>query len=204
MAIFGGEIVRITDHQVYYGQEVLNVYYYVAGTDFAGATASTIAGAWWATIGLQITPIQHIAVEHLYISCESLDGSMDVGEYVVPTAEANGERTGSPLSSFDTIPFTLRPENRQVRPGGKRICGVSEDDIEDGGRWTVAFATILDGMKGAFAQQFDTGVALDVLLPRIVGFPNANRPTRVEVPISGVTIAAGKSTQNTRKIGHGS
>lgn len=204
MAIFGGEIIRITDHQTFYEQEVLNVYYYQAGTDFGGAGAAEIAGAWWATIGLQITPIQHDGVLHSHVSVQSLDGSEDTGEYVIPTAEQSGGLLGSPLSPFDTIPFTLRPANRQVRPGGKRICGVSEDVTENGGQFTAAFNATLAAMKDAFMDTFNTGIGLDVFQPMIVGFPTPTRPTRIHVPITGVTVKAWKSTQNTRKRGYGS
>lgn len=212
MTVFGGEIVRITDRQTLFGQEVLNVYWYEMATDFGGATALEIAENWWTAMGTYIRAVQHTALNHVSITAESIDGSMDFATYTIPAGGENGAiGTGDCMPPFTTFSITLVPENRSVRPGGKRIAGVPEGVVATGGVVDSGVMADLIILADEMADQLNFLLALDAYVPVIVGFPHPVSPTgrparlsRVEVRVASGSVSPYVSTQNTRKYGRGS
>jgi len=212
MTIFGGEVVRITDRQTLFGQEVLNVYWYQLATDFIGATALEIAENWWGELGTHIRAVQHTACNHISVTVESIDGSMDFATYTIPGGGENGAiGTGDCMPPFTTFSITLVPENRSVRPGGKRIAGVPEGVVATGGVVDSGVMADLITLADWMATQLNFLLETDAYIPVIVGFPHPASPTgrparldRVEVRIASASVSPYVSTQNTRKYGRGS
>lgn len=211
MAILGGEIIKITDRQTLFGQEVLNVYWYQIATDLGGATAAEIAEQWWGSLGEEIRAVQHTSLNHIDVTVESIDGSRDFGTFTIPGGGENGAiGTGDCMPPFTTWSFTLIPENRLVRPGGKRIAGVPELEVASGGVVGSSITPTLIELAEEMARQLNYLSTLDALIPVVVGFPHPASPTgrparldRVEIRVASVQVSPYVSTQNTRKYGRG-
>lgn len=206
MPVSNNSILRIIDHQVYDGQEVLNQYFYEVDTSIFAPTAAAVAEAWWNDCNTVIRNLQGSPLAHIRVSCEELDGSQDYGEYIIPPLEQNGTQTGAnPMSANTAYSITFRPVSRIVKPGGKRIAGVDESFNGSFGLISSGMISLLtDYGDHMIAQLNIIGGGAYVLTPKIVGFPTPERPTRVAVDMQGFVVNPYVSTQNTRKRGRGS
>jgi len=211
MTIYGNEIVRVTDVQTYFAQQVLNVYYYKTATDFGGTSAAELAETFWFYFGDKLRACQSYELSHWNINVESLDGSLDFGTYTIPPAEREGTQVDTnSMSPFAAYGIKLVVSTRQVRPGSKRISGVGEAAVGNGGAILTPQLTVLNTLADQMTQNLVSLLTLDVMLPVIVGFPHPVSPTgrparltRVDFPVVSASVMPTLTTQNTRKYGRG-
>lgn len=204
MTFAPGNIVRLTVRQEYDSQECLNVFYYEMNELSAWVgTAAELAEEFWITVQENWRTLVSTAVTFDRVVIENLDGTLDFGEYVIEGAQRAGEFSGIPTSSFACFAIQLNRTNRLVRPGSKRLVGVTEEHIANYGVLTPGILTHLQLVADDFATDVQSGI-VTVMNPVIVGFPNINRAERVAVPIDTATAKTIISTQNTRKRGSGS
>lgn len=206
MPVTNNSILRIIDHQMYDGQETLNVYYYEVDTSLFAPTAAAVAEAWWNDVKVVIRNLQGSPLTHIRTSCEELDGAFDYGEYIIPVLEQPGAQTGAnPMSSNTAYSVTFRPVNKQVKPGGKRIAGCDESFNGSFGLISSGMISLLGDYGDHLISQLNIIVGgAYVLTPKVVGFPTPTRPSRVAIDMQGYVINPYISTQNTRKRGRGS
>lgn len=207
MALPDGGLVRITLNQTHQGQQVRNVFWYRAEDAVGGDAALGVGQTFWEVVRTawrNFTPntalLTFDAVDVRY-----MDGDLDYATYTIPEAERQGLRNvGSAqlMPVFIAANITLNPANRQVRPASKRIGGLVETDnnanqIEAGTR------ALLGALGTAFTTTLASGGFIDFLTPVVVGMPNANRPTRLLIPIVSQQVGRNVTTQNSRKVGRG-
>lgn len=211
MAIFGGEIVQVTHVQRYFAQQVLNVYYYKAATDIGGTTPAEVAETFWFYFGDKLRACQTNEVENLRIDVESLDGTRDFGTFTIPIEERSGDQEDlNSMSPFAAYGIKLVVSTRLVRPGSKRLVGVGEAAVLNGGAISGGQMTLLQTAADQMTENLISLLTLDVFLPVVVGFPHPASPTgrparltRVDFPIVAAVPATTITTQNTRKYGRG-
>lgn len=212
MTILGGEILRVIDKQTLFGQQVLNVYYYEVGTDLGGTTPLEIAEGWWDSIEEALRACQHEELNHVEVTVESLDGSHDFGTFTIPIGMGEGTRTGTDcMPPFASFGLKMIPQNRQVRPGSKRIAGVDEDVVDNGGVVSTGMIALLQTFADIISAPIPFVGFLDTIVPVVVGFPHPASPTgrparldRVAIPVTATSVSTYVTTQNTRKYGRGS
>lgn len=204
MAIDAGDVLRFTVVQSYDSQQVLNVFYYKVGVlGVSTLTPAEIAENFWDSVKVNWRGCAAIAVTFDKVVLEDLDGDFDYGEYVISGAERAGLASGVSMASYEAYAIKLNRTSRLTRNGAKRLVGVTETQVDAFGLLTSGMFNALQLLADDFATDLRVGVAV-LAEPVIVGFPNAHRALRVEVPIDAATAAAYTSTQNTRKRGRGS
>lgn len=198
-----GNIIRSIVEQTYDGQTCLNVFYHAIQDPFTTSiTPAQYGEMLWGWYQAQWRGIVSSNVSFERVIVENLDGGLDYGEYTIPDAEDNGTIAGESLAAFDAFAIQLNRTSRLVRQGAKRIVGVPESSV---GNFGVLTSGALDGLQDLadlFAQDLNIGL-VTICHPVIVGFPNADRPTRVAVDIDTATAKTVITTQSTRKRGHG-
>lgn len=207
MALPDGGLIRITLNQTHQGQQVRNVFWYRAEDAVGGDAALGVGQTFWEVVRTawrNFTPNSPLLTFDA-VDVRYMDGDLDYATYTIPEAERQGSRNvGSAqlMPVFVAANITLNPANRQVRPASKRIGGLVETDnnanqIEAGTR------ALLGALGTAFTTTLASGGFIDFLTPVVVGMPNANRPTRLLIPIVSQQVGRNVTTQNSRKVGRG-
>lgn len=113
-------LLRHIQHQD--NQQIENVYFFnhIAGDGVATNLALDFEGEWLP----KITPMQVPSVITDAIACYNLG---DLSDFVtLPLATPGSYALPNPLPSFNAVGFSLKLNTRAIRPGSKRIAGVSE------------------------------------------------------------------------------
>lgn len=212
MPIIANEILKLVDVQSYDGQQILNVYHFRANTNISPSSGNA-AQKWWDFVKATLRPLQISQLTHQYVTLESLDGDKTFYHYDIPSGERVGTyaTSGDAEAAFVAYPFRLTTNSRLVRPGSKRICGVSEGATDPLGVLSAGVLALMNAL-GAIMIQTVPILPLNVesMDPVIVGFPHpatAHRPARLarEITlITGYNLPPVVTTQNTRKRGRGS
>lgn len=199
-----GQIVEIVDRQSTQPDVALNVYHYRVSSGLLTISAATIAQVWWEDCNDVIRNLQTEELLHIRVTCRNLDNPADYGEYLIPLADQPGLNPSSDaMPRQDAVGVTFRGETVDTRPGSKRICGVPEAQSGEWGLLVPAYLSLVEDYAAHMSSQINSLTPAFVLDPVIVGFPNDDRPVRVENNIVGYTINPYVTTQNTRKIGRG-
>lgn len=204
MAFAPNDVVRVTVDQTYDTQTCLNVFYYKINDPFTTPYDPADLGMlFWEWVEENWRGLVNVSVIFNRVIIENLDGDLDYGEYIIPPAEQNGLHSGEQAASFLAFALQLNRTSRLTRQGAKRLVGVSETHMNVYGVLTLDAKTRLQNVADDFAMDLVAGL-VTIMHPVIVGFPNDNRPDRVEVPIDTATAKDIVSSQNSRKRGHGS
>lgn len=203
MAYVTGDLIRVTFRQKYDEQQCLNVFYYKMLVGGITNTPATFGQVWWEYHRVVWSDLVSNQVFFDRVVVENLDGDLSYGEYMIPTAQDNGNQLGIPMAAFNAYGFQLNRTTRAVRNGGKRVVGVVEEAVANYGVLVSTYLTYAQDLGAKFAGDIMGGV-IAMASPVIVGFPHAERPERVEVHIDTVTTRTIVTTQNSRKRGHGS
>lgn len=202
-----GMLVRIVVNSVYLQQQVRNVFTYrvVAGDPADGMQG--IAGAFWNHVEThwRACVMNDPAYRFETVSVYEIGGILQYGEHVILPAEQQGTRTytgqGQP-PSFLAAHIKLSPATRQVRPGGKRICGFSEADYTDN-EFEPAYMPFLQSLANTFDDEI-TGVGLGTTIePVVLGMPTPTRPSMLHVRVVSADASPLVTTQRSRRIGSG-
>lgn len=196
-----GDIFRLTDFQVYGGQEALNVYYY--RLEDAPAAGNPLAGLAAAFIGIvlpKILDIQSASVDHTFVRVENL-GGVEIYEETVGESGNPSLGTASNLPSFVALTFQLVRSNRNTRHGSKRFVGVTDSQV-NGNAYTGSSGDIT-ALQDALKLTLNPG-AVDNFAPVIIRHPVMTPPYNPVYSYVQDCLFKGVRTQNTRKVGHGS
>lgn len=124
----GGDIVELTHEQSYLGQQMNNVYYFEA---VDGTATLTGLATWFETnVVPAVKAMQNDLVSHVNLRLRNL---FDAGEtYEEPlTGTGTDASTTIESPSFVAIQARLDHTSGDVRPGFKRIGGITENSITD-------------------------------------------------------------------------
>lgn len=188
-----GDMYKVVVSGTYLGEEFSNRYYYqqINGAGGAPALCQGIID--------QLLPALSLCQsdQMSYLSVEASNFN-DLADFIVTPVVPNvvGTLTGSPMPSYVAWGFKLERDNRVMRPGSKRLVGVTEPST-DGNDPTPTLLSILNGVAGAFIANVTWGVDNE-WTPKLVR----------EVPSGTVGVVAGipnasfrwLTTQNSRKV----
>lgn len=203
MAAAIGNLLRLTDEQVYLGETVLNVYLYrvTSITGLAGNYLELI-NEWWEDNVLEpITNIQVPSLVHNSRRWENLTNYTDLFTESTPIAGTVSTGGGVLLPSYVTLGFLLERESLTTRNGAKRFSGVPVTWVD--GNERVGGDTPVTAVEEALAADVVLG-AITCAEPIIWGSPRENPPV---VSYDYASIGGARftrvGTQNTRKQGVG-
>lgn len=210
MAIVGGDTLRITLHQLWYNQQVLNVFHYRVDQGFVGPYSGIDAAReWWNEVKVNWRAWTLDTTNFLLnkVVCEELGGDLTIGEYQIPTAEQRGLRsfTGDLAPTFVAAGVKWIVANRQTRPGSSRFAPLSEADIAPDGSLGGGAQAALTTLAGMLDGQLDIGAADALgLVPIVYGAPENHSGVAVRNDIVGSVVKTVYTSQVSRKIGRGS
>jgi len=120
-------IYQLTHEQAFGAEKIANVYYF---NRFAGTGNSLALALLFETEGLPvIQAMQSVDIDTTGINVLNLG---DLADFAFVPEASTGARTGDSLPIFNGVGFTFKPTTRAVRPGSKRIAGLSESDTTRG------------------------------------------------------------------------
>lgn len=130
----GGDIVELVHTQTYLGQTLNNVYYFEAVV--GGASLSQLA-AWFETnVVPAVKALQNDLVTHTTLHLRNLFNLAEVWDEPL-TGTGSILAGAGELPAFFASQLKLTHNNALVRPGFKRISGLTENNIGDGVLETV-------------------------------------------------------------------
>lgn len=209
MTVLYNQLARVIARGSNYGQRFENVYWYRNDDIITTWEPQQLAETFLAEVIIPVRNCQFTSLSYDSVTVENLDGDRSFFELSVDPVVYHGILTGgdgaSPLLAMG---IKLTVGSRIVRPGHKRLGGVSESMMAAGGGLTSGQLGLLAAAADAIVTVLSP-VTLGNATPVIVGFPHpagehsAARPDRVEAIITGYTLQTNVTTQNSRKIGHG-
>ena len=205
------DIWEVIDVQDFDGQEVLNVYFYRSDNlGDVGGTAEDLANSWVDNVLPEIADMQNAALTHVSVNVRNLYNDADTFELPISVP---GEVTvaGDHLPVFTAVPFRLVHANGAIKPGSKRLAGISEDAQADGVVNVGAYITLLNETADALLASLPHLSVIDVWYPvivkRILDGGNYRLPENVGEAVFGVLTDvlwdALLTSQVSRKIGVG-
>lgn len=182
------------------GEEIHNVFYY-RDTEAIAPDPEDVAVGFWADVkaAWRAIPTTTMSFTFLQIVCEQLFSPFSFFKYAIPVGESLGTRVSASeaLAPFIAMYIELVVGTRVTRPGGKRIAGWCEDQVNIG--YFNSTALTLGATLGAvLASTFiPIGYTLP-MYPVVVGYPNDNRPSAVVQDVTGYFVDQGISHQVSR------
>lgn len=165
-------IYQLVHRQTAFTEAIENVYFY---NHSAGTGDATDLGNDWID---QILPlVLDIQNENMHTVGVDITNLGDLGDFDSLVATGVGISTGAMLPSFNGISFTMKPDTRAVRKGGKRIAGMSEASQTNGIIDDTALEARIETYRLALGANL-VGVA-DTWTPVIV--------KRVKTAVAGTT-----------------
>lgn len=207
MAVSVGDVLQITDTQVFLGESMLNVYFYEVMVATDVPDYSTVRIAFEDLIIEGMIPFQSAFCEHVRVTIKNLTNGLDIAEFPV---EFDGAVSGEASQSFVSLSCRLVRSTALTRHGSKRIGGLSEGLLNGNGLATGAIESIQPFVdKLALPIEVDSEVfgqfeARPVIVGRFLqGESNAG-----ELDLSKINPVASAqfirlTTQATRRAGRG-
>lgn len=195
-----GDVYQIRDYQVMAGDNsnpFLNVYHYEVVLTSVTMDASSVEAAFQGTVGVNVRNVQSTSLQHTLHEVINLMDPTDFISIGFTPPAGQGAVAGDYLPNANCFSFIYRRATRVVRNGWKRIGGLSEASVQNGG---AAVGTIVDLTAIATAMESQLVIGAGVLEPRIVRItgPVGGPFVYTPFPISGVDYMY-VGTQNTRK-----
>lgn len=211
MPITVDSILQWKFYQELSGQQVLNVQYYVvAAEDFGVQTLSGFAQPlfelWTDNLaGVQSTSLFYRKGELYEVNGLEYDA-------FVPDNATTGTITGEHMPVMNAVSVQQVRATRVTRHGWKRFAGIP--DVPSWGANNSLTPTAIAAWEDAVTPLFGEAIVLNrqgsdpvqtiTLIPIIWGGNDPGYPMGRYSLISGISVKANISTQNTRKIGRGS
>lgn len=129
MALF--DVYKIVDQQSSMGQKVVNVYFYQAQSDVDTPNAEDVLDAYLGQVLDVIRAAQHVGAVHELLTVTNLFDPSDAANEAMSLA-GTLFTTGEPSPNFNAFGIKLIGDNAAVRPGSKRLAGVSEAGTTSG------------------------------------------------------------------------
>lgn len=198
-----GDILRLTSCANLFDQRVCNVFYYTVSV-WTGNTS--IPDAVTSLFDFLFDGALSALTDELVWDEVVYNNLLQPAEdQFVSLSKAGTDTTFAALSPFDAASIRLFGANALTRSGYKRIAGITEGTVANGGVIESGVATTLQGLADRMASTFDDSGGTDVeFLPVIVGRTPAGQPDLSRVnPVQSASLQPNKTTQNTRKRGRG-
>jgi hypothetical protein len=206
-----GDVYQVVDEQVMFGQVCMNVWFFRMATAPTGEeSAIDVANAFITEFLPFVTALQSTTVEHRSIRVTNLYDPGDVHEELVSvTGDADGDVHGT----FEAYALKMTGNNGAVRPGSKRIVGVTEAASTDGVVDDSATLALLGDLATAatLGIVYGTGSAgtlASVIVKRIFDDPNYRLPANIGETVLSLVVdtvfRALVTSQVSRKVGVGS
>lgn len=166
------DVYEVVDVGELYGQEQLNVYFYeqrAALVPIGGNTAQFLASAWADQILPVVRSCQGDDFLHTEVRVRNLFNASDAGSVVTAVRGNGGNGTSETMPGFNAAGLQLKTDNPAVRPGAKRIGGLSENAAADG-VFSGPVLTALNNLADALPVPITGGVIIadDVFFPVVV------------------------------------
>jgi len=210
--VANNDIWEVIDVQEMDGQEILNVYFYRSdNVGDVGGDAEALASEFVDGVIQFVTPFQNAALVHTEVRVRNLFNPADTFELPISRPGETG-LAADHLPVFTAIPFRLAHGNGAVKPGSKRIAGISEDAQVDGVITASGYLTFLAGAADAMLDALPHVSLIDVWYPvvvkRILDGGSYRLPENSGEAVFGVLLDVLfdvlLSSQTSRKIGVGS
>ena len=210
-----GDLYQLTDFQTMGGQILENVYFYrQTAADVAFPSAKALHDLWNSAVRIPVTNGQYTGLVHTRYQVINLFDDTEL--YDVIDSDA-GAVAGDVQPFFVAWGFGAPRANRQIRKSTRRIGGVMEGMVTNGVA-TAPAITLLNAMAAAFNAVLSNGVTAGsnsfqpVAVKRIkvthpIGEPYYRLPEGInEATWRVITNWSYEkvTTQNSRKVGHGS
>lgn len=207
MTIPAGSIIRLYLNGSMYGQEVHNVFHYRTPAAYADGLGNVICQSFWDSIKVNWRALYMTTLDLTYtsVNMDVVDGGGQYGSYSIPAGEQAGTRSptgNSYLPSFNAYSITFNPVLRLVRPGSKRIAGVTELD-NSAGLIVGTTVTLLNTLANNLINGFNVTGTIGNTSLSIYSGGTLTRPTPLAIDVGSYRVLPAISTQNSRKIGHG-
>jgi hypothetical protein len=123
-----GDIIRITDFQIYIGEDALNVYFYEISGLSAGVVLLDLLLVFEDTVMNPVADLQVSALQHLSLRAENVTNGIDL-DTLATNAFGEDPAPGPPLPSYVAAGFDLLVGDKTTRSGGKRFTGIGEERV---------------------------------------------------------------------------
>jgi hypothetical protein len=162
----------VVDYQRISGQDVLNVFQYIVRAIPSAMAYIDFALAWVTEIQEKIRALQGANLQGYAVGVRNLTNGIEYEEYSVDSTGSAGP--GELMPSFVAAPIKLGVTKNFTRPGGKRIGGLLEDQVQ--GDVLNLDGPAVDAVETALGNSFtvagligDGGTAYPVILRRLPG-----------------------------------
>lgn len=213
MSLVIGNIVKITDFQLFLGQIMQNVFFYritaIPVPPEGNTVDEEVCLAYNSRVRSLMVPIQESSCTHGITRMDNVTNGIDFAEVNVPVS---GGIVGDAEPSFMAYNYILRRTTGVTRNGSKRIGGLDEGGISGNGITTIV--SQINALGVAMAQPLEYpagGSSVPFADPVIVGrslvenedgeFVYQLDLTKIN-PVASAAFTA-VSTQRSRKAGHG-
>lgn len=187
------DVYLLKDNQTYLGETLMNVYTYYHLEGEGGA--QELAEAFEASVLPDIQAIQNIGVVHDDLNVLNYNDDEDFYVMTLGSSYVGGV-SGEAFPRYNAWGYILNRATRQVRNGGKRYAGVSENWQTGGVANAGTALTALEALAITLGARLSdvSGNSWELKIPSFVGGPAIPIPQ----PISEVTYDK-MTTQNSRK-----
>lgn len=159
------DVYVITDRQRWAGgEEIINVYTY--HKEVEAETAETMSGMFNDIMLSKLRLFQHGNMKHEEIEVVNLGDPTDF--HVRTLANVAGNEIGEALPIFNSLNFTLRAGDRRIRPGSKRISGLTEAQHANGVITAAITLGQIEAFRAALAAPWETVPGVPRAVPVIV------------------------------------
>lgn len=189
-----GDLYRLIDRQRHATDEAINVYFYQQFT--SAGNIEDLGAAWEADVLAEVLPVQHTTMQHDSWSILNITDGIEFAEHTYPSPKF-GSSPGAAMADFIAWSFLLRRGSLLTRHGGKRIGGLSENDLLGDVPDPGAIAR-LNNLALAFAERIETAPLGAEWEPVIVKRPILIPGINIFSVVSSAEFRH-VSTQNTRK-----
>lgn len=128
-------------------ERIMNKYFYRALT--SGATAEQLSDGFQEPDGVleSVNNLQSTRINNVSLRVVNL---FNLGDFFETDLTGEGIHAGEMLPLFNAISFTFKVDTRAVRPGGKRIGGISEEASVGGLLTATGFPALMTEARVAF------------------------------------------------------
>ena len=210
MPIINDTLVEIVLDQMFFGQNMLNVFQYEVHPPTGAIDPVSLGNAWWNDIKASMRAFALAGGAGVFRSVkvrELNNPTGDYGEYAIPAGESSGTRSApeqaNALPIFNAASLRLVVGTRTTRPGHKRVGYLLEED-NSGGVLGSAFQVLMASFGVIVSNDMTLGVpALLTVLNPIICRKDATGAVTAHQPVTGFIVNTNITSQNTRKPGRG-
>lgn len=200
-----GDVFRITSCAELFGQQVCNVFYYLVAAWTGAVSLEDVIDEFIDSILDPTRVVQSSSV--VYNNVSLVDAMTPSVAFEKPFTDAGLYTTTAAMPSYVAFGVKLVRDTPVTRNGSKRIAGVCEGQIV-GNDVTSLPAGAQAAIEAAYAADLSVTGSVGgsaTLIPVIVRFSPLDPYQVVEAnPITEAQFKTTVTTQNSRKVGHGS